>query len=741
MPVGEFRQRPAGLNCAALDSFLLDDYPTFKRYVDDLRLHVPAKGPESGALLAAASTTTATTATDETTHHHHHHHHHHNHNNHHHHTSPPQPAPPPPPHHFKVSQLPPLPSSTELLRLQQELSALQAIMAVRAGIVGKNKREIDDSLPPEEVAATTTTTTAAAKGVVAPTGSGLITLPATGTHRGGSASGSSAATRLAGADHLGGGGGKVDKRKDWNTKKARVSSAAGDEGGERVVVTEPKIPKIKLRVPKVENVEEQLQFGTPDPPSHTKKRRRDKDLEEASENEDKKRANHGLSTTPTHKNATPSHRGTAPKTKPKSSKKSGAHKNNKLKKRHSVAIEDDDASSVAAATTAAQTPEPDENNTTNTSNKKVGQKSLEGDFTKAKTVQNQIPIATFWTFVDQFYRPLTEEDLKFLEMEGDEVTPYMTPPLGRPWKEQWADEDQKQLLELSAPQSSSSGFHHQFHSDYDLAVPPDATVNASGGGGGGGGGPRHMQALSDRIIASLMENRIIGAFAPRFGAGILPALSAGNAGAESEADVNAMVVDESAAAAAAGAGEADTSDLEHRMRTELRYIGLIDDEEIDPPSQIEPDEISADLAALQSRLRAQTSANRRRRRILLQIATKHMGFQEYNGVLDDINKNIAEAYMKRFRANAKSKSKKRVTRTIGGVNVGGGDMLRPLGETVLQHLKNRRRVVEELGRLLPHEEFGMPATSIYALPAAMTTTTTTATPAVGASAATTPAVV
>ncbi|KAI8590445.1 histone acetyltransferases subunit 3-domain-containing protein [Geranomyces variabilis] len=404
----------------------------------------------------------------------------------------------------------------------------------------------------------------------------------------------------------------------------------------------------------------------------------------------------------------------APPQKP-NRKKSGAHKNNKLKKRHSVAIEDDDASSVAAATTAAQTPEPDENN--NSNNNKVGQKSLEGDFTKAKTVQNQIPIATFWTFVDQFYRPLTEEDLKFLEMEGDEVTPYMTPPLGRPWKEQWAEEDQKQLLELSAP-SSSSGFHHQFHSDYDLVVPPDGSANASGvsgSGGGGGGGATHMQALSDRIIASLMENRIIGAFAP--GAGrVLPGLSAGNAGggpAEGDAaDVNAMVVDESAAAAA-GSGEADTSDLEHRMRTELRYIGLIDDEEIDPPSQIEPDEISADLAALQSKLRAQTSANRRRRRILLQIATKHMGFQEYNGVLDDINKNIAEAYMKRFRANAKSKSKKRVTRTIGGVG-GGGDMLRPVGETVLQHLKNRRRVVEELGRLLPREEFGIPATSIYA---------------------------
>ncbi|KAI8915409.1 histone acetyltransferases subunit 3-domain-containing protein [Powellomyces hirtus] len=397
--------------------------------------------------------------------------------------------------------------------------------------------------------------------------------------------------------------------------------------------------------------------------SNYKKRRREKDHEDGSDNEDKKRTNHGSASNsklnggrgslgpeaaiiPGPKTGTASHRGIAPKAKPKSSKKSGAHKNNKLKKRHSILEEDE-------TPTPAQTPELED---------KLGQKSLEGDFTKAKVVQNQIPIQNFWSFVDQFYRPLTEEDLKFLEFEGDEVTPYVVPPLGRSYKEQWADEEGKQFSDSGA---SANPFIASATQEY-----PDTGMLE---------GNAYIQPLSERIIASLMENRIIGTFTP-------PAPFPPE---ETEEVVNFKA-------------SGDMMDLEHRMRNELRYIGLIDDDEVDMNVD-DQDEISSELRSLQSQLRSQTSVNRMRKRQLRDIATKWMGWQEYNGVLDDINKNIEQAYVKRFRTPAKSKGKKRISR---------GEY-RPMGENVMQHLNNRKRLISELGVFLPADAFTMPTTSIY----------------------------
>jgi len=39
---------------------------------------------------------------------------------------------------------------------------------------------------------------------------------------------------------------------------------------------------------------------------------------------------------------------------------------------------------------------------------------LTGDYSKVKP-QNQIPIATFFSYCDQFLRPMTEDDIKFLQ--------------------------------------------------------------------------------------------------------------------------------------------------------------------------------------------------------------------------------------------------------------------------------------------------------------------------------------
>lgn len=63
------------------------------------------------------------------------------------------------------------------------------------------------------------------------------------------------------------------------------------------------------------------------------------------------------------------------------------------------------------------------------------------DFSKAKAPTNQVPITTFYSSVDPYLRQIREEDLGWLEYDGDTVGPYVVPELGRHYTEQWEDED------------------------------------------------------------------------------------------------------------------------------------------------------------------------------------------------------------------------------------------------------------------------------------------------------------
>ncbi|KAI8853367.1 hypothetical protein BC829DRAFT_382661 [Chytridium lagenaria] len=73
--------------------------------------------------------------------------------------------------------------------------------------------------------------------------------------------------------------------------------------------------------------------------------------------------------------------------------------------------------------------------------KDESQATVEGDYSKAKAPPNQIPITQFWSFCDQqFFRPLQDEDFAFLDSKGDEITPFIVPLLGRSFIDQFEEE-------------------------------------------------------------------------------------------------------------------------------------------------------------------------------------------------------------------------------------------------------------------------------------------------------------
>lgn len=68
-----------------------------------------------------------------------------------------------------------------------------------------------------------------------------------------------------------------------------------------------------------------------------------------------------------------------------------------------------------------------------------------------RIVKNEC-VDKFWQAMEAYSRPITDEDIKYLEdqihkLEDEESTYFKIPPLGRHYREVWADED---LLEEMA---------------------------------------------------------------------------------------------------------------------------------------------------------------------------------------------------------------------------------------------------------------------------------------------------
>jgi hypothetical protein len=65
----------------------------------------------------------------------------------------------------------------------------------------------------------------------------------------------------------------------------------------------------------------------------------------------------------------------------------------------------------------------------------------EVDFVRVKP-KDQVPLATFWSSLEPYFRNLTEQDREFLLQKSDQGKPYLIPPLGPYYLDTWAEEDQ-----------------------------------------------------------------------------------------------------------------------------------------------------------------------------------------------------------------------------------------------------------------------------------------------------------
>ncbi len=191
----------------------------------------------------------------------------------------------------------------------------------------------------------------------------------------------------------------------------------------------------------------------------------------------------------------------------------------------------------------------------------------------------------------------------------------LVPPLGTHYSKQWSEEDAR-LLAMFEEIPTAASLDRQ-NVEY---VEMDGTVFE---------GDIQLGKLSQRLLAALCRESLVP-------------------------DIKHNLADDDdtfPAVAPLLRTKADLNTLEDRIRKELCFIGLLEDEEtmeVDPVLHDDDDEITLELKRVQEELAQQIAINQARKDVLYRLAEAYMAWQEYNALLDEINKAIEQAYIKRY---------------------------------------------------------------------------------------------
>lgn len=153
--------------------------------------------------------------------------------------------------------------------------------------------------------------------------------------------------------------------------------------------------------------------------------------------------------------------------------------------------------------------------------------------------------------------------------------------------------------------------------------------------------------------------------------------------------------------------------IDERLKAELRHIGFLSpDNEPDYDAHYD-DEIAERLRFLQAKLREVSVLNGARKQRVLELAQDQMAYQEYATILEDLDSQVQQAYLKRTRTLGKSKKN---TKRPGGAGGGGhpiqggastasggvGGISKPgIGDVARQLMTRRAKWMEKIGPVFP----------------------------------------
>ncbi|KAG5361850.1 Chromatin-remodeling complexes subunit NGG1 [Yarrowia sp. C11] len=364
------------------------------------------------------------------------------------------------------------------------------------------------------------------------------------------------------------------------------------------------------------------------------------------------------------------------------------------------------------------------------------------DYTRAKP-PNQVQFSTFATAIEPYFRPFSEEDVSVLLQQSiplgatgaplyatgkdAEISPYLVPPLGPPYTDAWAAEDAEAGIAAGNAASASR-----------FSPPPKTEL-----------GDIEPKGKSEDLVDDVLENSDIscGPLASRLLSALLPDPNKKEIKEEPKDDETSSATPAQSSSPPqsplinpgwkVATAKGDYLTLEQRLKREFTYVGIMDvnkkkqgkrfskrDDEMDLMDDLDDDETNEDLEidwvhgreddeicqqmrVLQKKLRQVHKTNQARKRILLPIVKEQMAYQEFRQILEDLDKQVDQAYLKRIR-NPKSKKKKQQANNGGAV-----PQERP-GLRVL--LDKRNRWIDKIGPVFsssPHDMKRVPSVSVF----------------------------
>lgn len=190
---------------------------------------------------------------------------------------------------------------------------------------------------------------------------------------------------------------------------------------------------------------------------------------------------------------------------------------------------------------------------------------MKEDFSKAKAPPSQVPIGTFYAYVEPWLRQVREEDVGWLEYDGDTVGPYIMPELGRHYTEQWEEED--------------AALYGQVPAALDFTA---SRLAAEASSNPGPSNPLPKWDVTSLTDADLVSDKGLGPVTERLVSSFLPAADQSKWKALKDAE-DAHEAKTAASGPGAGGGSSSKekvliADFEERVKDTVRFYGLLDGE-------------------------------------------------------------------------------------------------------------------------------------------------------------------
>lgn len=381
---------------------------------------------------------------------------------------------------------------------------------------------------------------------------------------------------------------------------------------------------------------------------------------------------------------------------------------------------------------------------------------------------NQIQYSTFLSYVDNFYKDLTEEDIKLLKSEyilpanlevdktyDPELTPFIIPKLGPLYSRTWFKADANKNIGNTSPptvndtssvvaKKSSAYINETSLETEDISCGPLLSRLLSAVFKDEGNDLAAQLAADSNNRLSIDSNKMSENVDVKEEIAtdatinteldsreLTPMVSSVNTPMGDIGEIAKFTIGGTTSTLKMDQGwrinsvNLDYPTLEERLKRELQYVGIymnMPKDENNPtggdPDWLtgrEDDEISAELRELQSSLKQVTAKNQNRKKILVPLIKRQLAWQEYSSILEDLDKQIDQAYIKRIRVP--KKRKKHHTGNMG-VNTGTASQLaqqKAANSSLKALLDKRQRWINKIGPLFGPPELmkRLPKKSIF----------------------------